>query len=316
MGVQQPDFFNRQKGGILLKLKSNRFRQKCTPYLLAAPSALLTVLVVGYPILYTIYISFFSWKLSSPEHDFIGFENYQWLLDNDLWKIVLNTLIWTAGCVIFAFIIGIVLACYVDERKKMEGVYRGFLLLPWIIPSIIVVFIWRWMLQSDLGILNYFIMALGISDQPVMWLSDERVVMMTVIMVNTWKAYTTWFIMLLAGLKSLPLEQVESARIDGASSFDIFMKIKIPHLKPVIMTTGVLCIIWAINYVELIYSMTGGGPDNATMTMPVMSYILGFETYDFGRSSAMATLTLVLVFLLIIPYIRIMFKQLKEGANT
>lgn len=291
-----------------------RLKQKATPYLLILPAVLLTFLVVGYPIVYNLYISFFSWKISSPVHRFVGLKNYESVLSENFGQILMNTMVWTVGCVIFAFVIGLVLACYVDGRK-FEGVYRGFLLLPWIIPSIIVVFIWRWMLQSDLGILNYLLVSLHIIDEPITWLSNESTAMFTVIMVNTWKAYTTWFIMLLAGLKSLPMEQVESARIDGANGWQIFLHIKIPHLKPVILSTGILCIIWAINYVELIYSMTGGGPNNTTMTLPVQSYILGFEVYDFGRSSALSTITLLIVIVMIIPYIRLMFKQLKEGAN-
>lgn len=294
---------------------NNRLKRQLTPYLLIAPAVILTLLVVGYPIIYNIYISFFSWKLSSPVHEFIALDNYRWLFDHNFWKILWNTIIWTVGCVAFAFLIGLALACYVDEKKKTEGIYRGFLLLPWIIPAIIVVFIWRWMLQSDLGILNYGLMAIGIIKEPISWLSNENVVMWTCIMVNTWKAYSMWFIMLLAGLKSLPFDQIESARIDGANTWNIFLHIKVPHLKPVIMSTGILCIIWALNYVELIYALTGGGPDNATMTMTVQSYILGFEYYDFGRSSAMSTLALIIIILMIIPYIRIMFKQLKEGGT-
>ena len=296
------------------RLISSKTRERLTPYLLILPAIALTFFTVGYPIIYNFCISFMSWEIRSPEHKFIGFENYEDVLADDFLRIFGNTLVWTVGCVALALILGLVLACYVDGRKH-EKVYRSFLLLPWIIPSIIVVFIWRWILQSDLGILNYFLQKLHIIDEPILWMSDKRISMLTVILVNTWKAYTTWFIMLLAGLKSLPRELVESASIDGANQVHIFFNIKLPHLKPVILSTGILCIIWAINYVELIYTLTGGGPQNATMILPVKAYILGFEVYDFGRSSAMATLTLLTVVILIIPYIRMMFKQLKTGGD-
>ena len=287
--------------------------KKIEPYLFLLPAIAVILFVVGYPTVSNLYNSFFSWKLSDIAKPFNGAGNYIDILQNsDFIQVLVNSIIWVVVGVFLQMVIGLLLASYVDEKKRLESLFRVILLLPWIIPQMIVVVMWKWMLQSDLGIVNYLTSWFL---PPVSWLSNENISLLSCILVNTWKAYPFWFIMLLAGLKSLPQEQVESARIDGASRWTIFLRIKIPHLIPVISATGILTAIWTMNYADLIFALTQGGPGNSTMILSVYSYMVGFKYYNFGQASALSIISLVIMSLIIVPYVLSSLKRLKEGGQ-
>jgi multiple sugar transport system permease protein len=179
-----------------------------------------------------------------------------------------------------------------------------------VMPGVIIALIWNFMLQADLGVVNQMLQALGWIDKPIVWF-NEQLAMESVIVANTWKAFPFWLIMLLAGLQSISRDQIEAARIDGANRSRLIWHIKLPGLRPIFAATGVLTTIWTLNYFDLIYVMTKGGPGIATSTFPVYTYNLGFQMFRFGEAATMSIISMVLIFMLCIPYIRMMINNLK-----
>ena len=286
------------------------WRGKLEPYLLILPAALFFLLVIAFPLGYNLAISFLNWNASSRVKTLIWFKNYSDILGSNTFLTVLtNTVVWTVCGVAAQLLIGLLLAVLVNGVRRGQGALRSVFMLPWILPGVVVSLIWSWMLQSDLGIINGLLRQTGLIDKPILWLGDKNMALFTVIAVNTWKAFPFWFITLLAGLQNVPGDQLEAAMIDGANGFNLFVHIKVPHLMPVISTTGVMTTMWTLNYFDLIYIMTNGGPGWATSTFPIYTYILAFQNYKYGKSAAMAILSLLLMAVLCIPYVRTVLRS-------
>jgi len=290
---------------------------KVKPYIYLLPAVIIMLVILAYPIGYNFVISFFQWELRSPDRPFIAFENFRRMItDEHFLSILSNTFIWTALGVILQMVLGIGLALIVDIRLRGLGrkYMRTIALIPWLIPGVVTALIWRWMMLSDVGIINSTLMAAGITSENILFLSSPNVAMYSLILVNTWKATPFWFLMITAGLQSKPVDQIEAATIDGAGFPSIFRYVILPHLSPVITATGVLTTIWTLNYFDVIWVMTRGGPMNATSTLPIFTYRLAFEFNNFGRSAAMAVITLIITSIICIPYARKMFLNLREDG--
>lgn len=294
-------------------MNQKRIFRKTVPYLYLLPSFLVIVGLLAYPLIYNMYVSLHRWQLSRPDKPFIGLDNFKAVLMDDVFLSVMKTtIIWTVVGVVLQMIVGLLSALYVDERRRSKGVLRSLLLLPWVLPGVVTALMWSWMLQTDMGIVNVIFQFFHLTDQDISWLGSKDNALWTLILVNTWKAFPFWFLMLLAGLQDIPNDQIEAAKIDGAQWFNVVRYIKIPHLTPMIGATGVITTIWTLNYFDLIWVTTKGGPLNATSTLPIYTYRLAFEFYDFGRSSAMALISLVLIGVICSPYLRAMLKTIKE----
>lgn len=295
---------------------SKKTRRALAPYLYLVPATLIIIVMLGFPIIYNIGVSTFKWTLMSSEKVFTGFDNYIAILtDEKFIKIVTTTLVWTLLGVVLQMLIGIGMALFVDKLNVGKKFVRVSMLIPWIIPGVVTALMWKWMLQADLGIINYLLMHLGITEKNVLFLSDPNIALFTLVMVNTWKATPFWFLMITAGLQSKPVDQMEAATMDGARYHHVVRYVILPHLSPVIASTGILTAIWTLNYFDLIWATTKGGPMDATSTLPVYTYRLAFEFNDFGRAAAMAVISLVIISVACIPYMKKMFDNLKyEGV--
>jgi multiple sugar transport system permease protein len=209
-------------------------------------------------------------------------------------------------------IIGLILALFVDNMYRGRKYMRTIVLLPWLIPGVVTALMWKWMMQADVGIINFVLMRTGLRTANTLFLSDPRLALPVLIGINLWKAVPFWFLMITAALQNKPSDQIESAALDGARYSHILFHIILPHLSPVIASTSVLTTIWTLNYFDLIWTTTKGGPMDATSTLPIYTYRLAFEFNDFGRSAALAMIGLILVSLVCIPYIRKIFGNLRE----
>lgn len=292
------------------KLKNN------IHYLYLLPSVIIMAVMMGFPILYNMGMSFFNWKLRSNDRSFAGFENYIKVMSDDkFFKIIAVTVIWTAAGIVLQMVIGIGLALFVDTLTKGKKYMRTILLIPWIIPGVVSALMWKWMLQADVGIVNYILQNLKLTDKNILFLSDVNLALIVLILINVWKATPFWFLMVTASLQNKPCDQMEAASIDGAKYRHILRYVILPHLSPIIASTGVLTTIWTLNYFDLIWVITKGGPMDATSTLPVYTYRLAFEFNDFGQSAAMAIISLIIVSIVCIPYVKKMFGDMKaEGV--
>ncbi|MFC5532605.1 carbohydrate ABC transporter permease [Cohnella yongneupensis] len=294
-------------------MNQKRLFRKTVPYLYLLPSIVIIVGLLAYPLFYNLYVSVHRWQLSRPDRPFNGFDNFKSVLTDDVFtKVMTTTIIWTVAGVALQMVIGLLCALYVDERRRSKGVLRSILLLPWVLPGVVTALMWSWMLQTDTGIINEVLKFLHLTNDNISWLGSSNRALWTLIFVNTWKAFPFWFLMLLAGLQDIPGDQIEAAKIDGARWWGIVRYVKLPHLRPMIGATGVITTIWTLNYFDLIWVTTKGGPLDATSTLPIYTYRLAFEFFDFGKSSAMAIVSLVLIGIICSPYMRSMLKSIRE----
>lgn len=293
------------------------WKKTVRPYLFLLPAMLTMLIFLASSVLYNFGISFFRWDLQLPDKPFIGLDNYIKVVSNDAFKtIVMNSVIWTVVGVLLQMILGILIALIVEKlRGWRSGFMQSVVLLPWLVPGVVVALIWMWMLNADLGILNYLLRELHIIGKNLLWLSDKKISLITLIIVNTWSAIPFWFLMITAALKDISRDQIESAMIDGAGEVSIFFHVILQHIKPVIAVTATLTSIWTFNQFNIIWVATGGGPFNATTTMSIYTYRLGFQFYNFGQASAMAVISFLIVAVVCTPYIRSMLKTVEEGGS-
>ncbi|MDR2939649.1 MAG: sugar ABC transporter permease [Clostridiales bacterium] len=289
--------------------------RRAEPYLYMLPSCVLMLVMLGYPIGYNIVISFFNWTLKNQEKVFSGFANYiDVLTDDKFLPILQNTLTWTIAGVLAQMLVGAGAALFVDSMGRGKKFMRTIMLVPWLIPGVVTALTWKWMLLADFGIINYFIQLIGLSEKNVLFMSEPKIALWTLIFVNVWKAAPFWFLMITAGLQNKPVDQIESAKLDGARYPSILRHVILPHLSPVITSTGILTTIWTLNYFDLIWATTKGGPMDSTTTLPIYTYRMAFEFNNFGASAALAVISLILVSLVCIPYLKKMFGDLKSGG--
>lgn len=282
------------------------------PYILISPALLIVAFVVFYPIIEAIFMSFQNYDLRRPDKiSFIGLKNYMEMFQDEIfWTAVKNTLIWVILGVGLQFIFGFILALLLNQQFKGRGIVRAVSLIPWATPGVLIGLMWKWIYDGNYGVLNDLLMKLNIIDQPIMFLSQTSTAFSSVIVTIIWQGIPFFAIMILAGLQSISHEMYEAADIDGATKLQKLFRITIPSLKNVIFITIILRIIWVSNSVDIIYSMTGGGPSYSTQTLSV--YIFNKATVlDLGYSSGMALLLMFMLATVAIPYIR---KSFKEGA--
>ncbi|MBS7655551.1 sugar ABC transporter permease [Candidatus Bathyarchaeota archaeon] len=278
------------------------------PLILAAPTIIITILVTGWPLIQTIWYSFHFFQLTKPEAGtpFVALAQYQKMFKDPLFgKTLFNTIYWTAGSVVGQFIIGFILALILNERIKYRNFFRGILLTPWVIPSIVAAFLWYWIFNPEFGILNVILKDLGVITTFKSWLMDPKIAMPSLILANVWKGFPFAMLMLLAGLQTIPPDLIEAAKVDGANTLNRFRHITLPLLKPIIILVTILSFIWESQNFTLIWVTTQGGPMFSTETFVIRIYKLAFQAYDFGYAAAYGTLWLIILLILTIFYLRL-----------
>jgi multiple sugar transport system permease protein len=281
------------------------------PYVLVAPAVLIVIFVVFLPVVNAISMSFQSYDLRRPfDIGFNGLGNYKEVISDPLfWSAIKYTLIWVIGGVGLQFIFGFILALLLNQKFKGRGIVRAVSLIPWATPGILIGLMWKWIYDGNYGVLNDLLLKLNFIDNPIPFLSQTSTAFPSVITTIIWQGIPFFAIMLLAGLQGISQEMYEAADIDGASSIQKLFRITIPALKNTILTTLLLRIIWVSNSVDIIYSMTGGGPSYSTQTLSV--YIFNkANVLNLGYASAMAIILMLLLAFVAIPYIK---KSFKEG---
>lgn len=265
-------------------------------WIMPTPAVLILVFLMGFPIVYTVYLSFTNWTPSArwtPE--FIGFDNYYKLFFEDprflmaLWR----TLWFTVVAVALQTVLGVGLALIFNRDFKGRGFFRTIFLMSMVATPVAIALVWMMIMDVNTGILNYLLDA--VAGVRVAWLSDRSIVLFSMILIDTWQ--WTPFIMLitLAGLSALPSEPYESAMIDGASTIQLFRYLTLPMLWPTLMVALMFRSIEALKTFDIIYVITQGGPAYATETLNIYGFLQGFTYFDMGYASAL----LVLYFFLI-----------------
>ncbi len=267
----------------------------------ALPALVVLALLIVYPLIYTIMISF-----QTRTGGWAGLANYERILPSRVTIIALkNTFNYVFWSIVFQVGIGTAAGILLEQKFFGRGVARSIMLIPWVIPGIVAATTWAWMFHSEFGIINYMMVQLGILDHPVNWLSNLNTVMPALIAINVWKMFPFVAIMVLAGLQSVDKSLYEAARVDGASFFDEVRFIMIPQLRPVLAAVTLLLVIWGLNGITIIYSITRGGPANRSLITPIQIYQTAFETFRLNDAAALSVAFFIFVSLLAGLYIYI-----------
>lgn len=281
------------------RLGSNRFG-----YLLLVPSAALILLISVYPLLSGVYMSFTNQSFLKPnQNDFIGLANYAKLIqDTEFLGAAAFSFVLTFFVVLLGYVIGLALAIILNRKIPLRGLLRALLLLPWVIPAVVGMINWSWLLNDQIGFINTALKGLGLIDNPILFLADYKLIRPTVILVCTWKTIPFMMITVLSGLQSIPVDLYEAANIDGAGFWRALRHITLPMVKSVSFVCITLSFIWTFNNFENIWLLTGGGPNGHTYTLPILSYYTAFYRNNTSYAATIATAILVAMLALCILY--------------
>lgn len=270
------------------------------PFIL--PVVALMLIFIAWPFLQAVYTSMTVYKVNTRTTEFVWFDNYVRLWQDPFYReAVRNTFVFTAGSITFKLLLGLCAALLLNGQKRFRNVLTALVLLPWIIPSVVQALSWRSILDPLFGGLNPILQWLGVIQQPLGWLSDPKMAMASVIMVNVWAGIPFFTVNMLAGMQSIDKELYEAAEIDGANAWQRLINITLPGLRYVIAVATLLSTIWTFNGFETIFLLTGGGPGTATTVYTIKAYATAIRGLRFGPGTAIAfSLMPVLAFFILL----------------
>jgi multiple sugar transport system permease protein len=272
--------------------------------LLLLPGLALLVGIVLYPLIASLVTAFFKQSLVVPGRTFVGLENVLSVLQDEAGPLLAHTLIFAIGSTIGPFLIGFGLALALNTGIRGQRVLRGALLIPWLIPGVVVSFLWAWIFNANYGVANAILEGLHVIDSPYPWLSSPAWAMAALVVAKSWASFPWIMVMLLAALQTVPGELHEAAEMDGAGPVRRFSTVTLPHLRPMIGIVLLLEFIWNFQHFDIIYVLTGGGPAGATSTFATAVYETAFKGLNLGRASAIGLVWMVLLLLLVVVYVR------------
>jgi multiple sugar transport system permease protein len=276
-----------------------RARFDTSPYLFILPFVLFCLALLLYPVVYSLTLSFRQATVDtfvSGEMPFNGLEQYQAALaDAVFWRAVVNTVLFAFFSILFQFTIGFLLALLFQANFPLKNFCLALLLIPWVSPVLTAANIFKG-LFNEIGPVNQICHLIGLGPFP--WLADPRYAFPATIVANIWIGFPFNFILLYAGMRSIPIEVYEAAKIDGARFWKRVAFITLPLLKPVSVAVLTLGTIYTVKVFDLVFIMTGGGPANGTQLLSTYAYQVGFSILNFGEAAAIATLMVLLVLLL------------------
>lgn len=262
------------------------------------PAAILSILLIIYPMLYGVYISFFDTNLVN-KWNFIGLKNYTGLLSNTAFcnSLVVNLkfiLIVVAG----HFMIGTMLATILNKNIKGRVFFRCILMLPWLIPEVVFAVLFKWILNPQYGIINFSLIDMGLLSDTVSWLGNVNLALPVVAAICIIKGYPFVMIMVLSALQTVPEEIYEAAQVDGCSDMKAFWRITVPSILPVLTVAFILDTVNWLKHYTMVNILTGGGPANSTSLVSVTIYKTAFGSFKFGVAGAMAVIVFFICYLM------------------
>ncbi|MEN3540501.1 sugar ABC transporter permease [Microbispora sp. ZYX-F-249] len=287
---------------------------------MTAPVVIVIGVLVGWPLARGVYLSLtdateanvgrtIGVNVIPATYKFVGLENYVDILTSSLfWERLAWTAVWTVVCVGLHYGIGLGLAMMLHRRLRLRSVYRMLLILPWAIPGFVAAFIWRYLFNSDFGVINAMLKAAGLG--AVGWLDDPTTAKLAVIAVNVWVGVPFMMVALLGGLQSIPAELYEAAEVDGASPWQRFRHITLPGLRSVSSTVVLLGTIWTFNMFPMIFLITRGGPGSSTEILVTYAFREAFTgVRNYSGSAAWGVIILMLLVAMTFVYRRALRKQ-------
>jgi multiple sugar transport system permease protein len=265
------------------------WRQRLAPALLVVQMLASLLAVSLYPVLRTIWMAFRNTSLETQGDRFTGLANVRRLASDAMfWKAWRQTLEFTAVTTIAETLLGLVIALALFKTFRGRGFVRAAVLVPWAIPTVVTARMFSWLFDQG-GLVNYLLVSLHLVSQPVNFLGSTTLALPTLMVADIWKTTPFMALLLLAGLHTVPPGLAEAARIDGASSWAYFWRVRLPLLMPTLLVASLLRALDAFRVFDLPYVVTGGGPASSTQTMSTYAYNILFSGLEIGYGSAIAT---------------------------
>src|SRR5215217_7255365 len=295
--------------------RSRELSERALGIVMLAPMLLVLVLVIGYPLVDSFWLSLHRANLASPEQGqpFVGLSNYLYAFSQpDFWYSIQRTLYFTVLSVALELVLGILFAVLLNERFRGNLGARLSMIFPWALLTVSNGVLWAWILNPTYGVANAMLMSLGLLDAPKAWLSDTFWTMNVIILADAWKTVPNMTLLLLAGLQPIPGDLYEAAEVDGATRWQKFTQITLPLLRPVILVAIALRTIGAFKVFDIIYVLTGnGGPADSTKVISFYAYDQAFRYLFFGYGSAVAWLITAFILILILIYMRLLRSEVE-----
>ena len=291
-----------RKDGLLAQIIAHR-----VDYLYVLPALIVMLVVIAYPIYYTVELSFYKTpaNLQMKDKIFIGLDNYVTVLTSrSFHKVTVNTVIWTIASTIFSFLLGLGAALSLNREFQGRGFLRALLLIPYVVSAVSASLIWQWIYHSDFGVIGALAVELGLSEEPINFIDNIHTALASLIVVNIWREFSFAMIMLMAGLQTVPDSLLRAAQVDGANAWNRFWHVTAPHLKGVSMVTVLLLMVANFNSFIIPWIMTGGGPAGASDIWITQIYELAFGRQRWGTASAYSVILFVVMMALGYFYVK------------
>ena len=263
----------------------------------------LTAVVIVYPAVYAIELSFQNAQSFISEPEWVGFDNYVRVLqDVEFWNALWRGIIFAGTAILLQIVLGIGFAMLLDAAIPFKRLFRGIAILPYLLPTLIVALTFRWMLNDPIGVITVAMQDLGFGT--VDWFGSPTLAMGIVITISVWIWTPFVTVAILAGLQSVPESLYEAAKVDGASAWQRFWHVTIPQLGPVLTVVVLLRAIWMFNKFDIVWLMTGGGPLQATEHLPILAYRKAFQSYDVSTGATVSTISFLILAVAVLIYFR------------
>jgi multiple sugar transport system permease protein len=287
----------------------SRFVDRRQALVFPAPAVAVLFLLVVLPIAFNLYLAFTKWTVGLGQPRWIGFDNFVELVtDERVWNGVWVMMLFSGLSLALELGLGLAIAIYFNREFRGSELVQAICIFPFAATPVAVALIWRIMLNPEIGVLNYLLRSVGLPGS--LWVSSEHTAVLSLVMVDVWKWTPMITLIVLAGLKSLPPEPYEAARIDGASAFQIFRHITLPLIRPVLIAALMLRSLDNLKEFDMIYTITQGGPGTASETLYLYSYQVGFGFFKAGYGSAL----MVVVFLIVLVF-NVVMNRLRLSAQ-
>lgn len=278
-------------------------------WLFVAPTVLIVVSLLIYPFVDAILLSFQE-RFIGQQGTWIGFANYAELLGRDslFLRATGITLMLTGGAVVGKFFLGMAMASALNQDIPGRNILRGLMFLPWAVPAVVSAYVWRFLFDTT-GPINGAIAEYGLMDDYIYFFTDAKLAVPALILVMIWSGTPFWTMNFLAGMQAIGQEMYEAAEIDGAATFQRFWHITLPSLQSVIFVTALLSTIWTSANLTQIFVLTGGGPNYATTTLPLLAYQTAIPGHRLGAGAAISMMMVPFYLILVLFLTRRMLKQ-------
>jgi multiple sugar transport system permease protein len=274
-----------------------------------APLLLVLLGLAAYPLLDGIWTSFTNRGVGRAG-TFVGWDNFTRLLKDPVFSIAItNSAMLTIGAVAAKLVIGLAGAVLLNQKFPLRNLVRALAFLPWAVPGLVAALGWRWMLDEQTGPVNAWLLSSGLASEPVAWLSDPHLAMLSIGLATVWQGLPFFIMMFLGAMMTIPPELYEAAAIDGAGSWARFRHITLASIMDVILITVMLSTIWTFNSFNTVFVLTGGGPANRTQILPTLAYQYGLQRSELGQGASVIVSVLPVFAVIIVLLTRRMLRE-------